>query len=434
MVFLYSVETRYSINSLLAVVDRIEGVKYHLVRDLNELLETARLIVNRGDQCIVAFSLLTTLLVRDNYYIELRGVVEKLKKMGCLTITGGPHPSGDPIGTLSYFGFDYVFIGEAEESLAEFLYALLNKQDPRSVKGVFFLDNDRPVYTGVRKPIDLDKYDPFPYWRGIVNPIEITRGCPHGCFYCQVSYLHGRQYRHRSIEKISFIVEQVVKLGVRDIRFISPDSLAYGLTTSSRSVNLDAIEKLLEELSKKTRNTGGRIFLGSFPSEVRPEHVTEESIKLLRKYVANKSIIMGAQSGSEEILRRINRGHTVEDVVLAVEISLSNGFIPDVDLIFGFPGETVEDMEKTLNLARKLVNMGARIHLHYYIPLPGTPFGMKKPTRIPEWIKKEIWRIIGMGRGYGDWIKQEELSWRIIELHERGVIAPKWSKAPGVIT
>jgi len=101
--FLYSVETRYSINSLLAVVDRIEGVKYHLVRDLNELLETARLIVNRGDQCIVAFSLLTTLLVRDNYYIELRGVVEKLKKMGCLTITGGPHPSGDPIGTLSYF-------------------------------------------------------------------------------------------------------------------------------------------------------------------------------------------------------------------------------------------------------------------------------------------------------------------------------------------
>jgi len=53
------------------------------------------------------------------------------------------------------------FIGEAEESLAEFLYALLNKQDPRSVKGVFFLDNDKPVYTGARRPIDLDKYDPF---------------------------------------------------------------------------------------------------------------------------------------------------------------------------------------------------------------------------------------------------------------------------------
>jgi len=127
-------------------------------------------------------------------------------------------------------------------------------------------------------------------------------------------------------------------------------------------------------------------------------------------------------------------GITGEDVVSAVEISLSNGFTPDVDLIFGFPGETIEDMEKTLNLARKLVNMGARIHLHYYIPLPGTPFGMKKPTRIPEWIKKEIWKMIGMGRGYGDWIKQEELSWRIIELHEKGVIAPKWSKAPGVIT
>ena len=234
--------------------------------------------------------------------------------------------------------------------------------------------------------------------------------------------MHGLEDRQRSIEKIVFYVEKIVELEGRDIRFITPDGLAYGLKHATRGVDLASIEELLHSIKKSLDKANGRIFLGSFPSEVRPEHVTEDSIKTLKKYVANKNIILGAQSGSPRILKAINRGHNIEDVFNAVEIITKYGFIPHVDLIIGFPSETIEDMWDTIHLAKKIVEYGGRIHLHYYLPLPGTPLGNRPPTQVPSEIKREFSKIIGSGRGYGDWIKQEELARRMADLYRKGII------------
>jgi len=154
------------------------------------------------------------------------------------------------------------------------------------------------ITTGRARPVDLDKHDPFPYWRRIINPLEITRGCPYGCLYCQVSYIHGMSYRHRSIEKIVFYVKEMARIGVRDYRFITPDSLSYGLTKISREPDTGLIEELLSSIHSALRGIGGRVFYGSFPSEVRPEHVNKDVVRVLRKYVNNREIIVGAQSGS----------------------------------------------------------------------------------------------------------------------------------------
>ncbi|MEM3992952.1 MAG: TIGR04013 family B12-binding domain/radical SAM domain-containing protein [Desulfurococcaceae archaeon] len=429
IVFLYDKRTRYSLNALIASIDLISGIKIQLMEDFNEILDYATSIVNKNEKCIVALSLLTTTIAQDDYYLKLKEFIRNAKKIGCITICGGPHATGDPLGCLMYFGFDYVFIGEAEESIRDFIIALRDGGDISSVKGIAYLDQDQDVvFTGRRSPIDLNTYDPFPYWRNIVNPIEITRGCPYGCFYCQVSYIHGFRYRHRNPDKIVFYAEQILRRGIKDIRFISPDGLAYGLSDISREVKIDEIEQLLYTLSQVAAKYSGRIFLGSFPSEVRPEHVSEEAVRVLKKYVSNRSLIIGAQSGSERILNVINRRHSVEDVLVAVETATRHGFIPDVDLIIGFPGETVEEMWETVNLAKKITKLGGRIHLHYYLPLPGSPFCMKPPSIVPGEVKKELARIIGAGKGYGDWLKQEELSWKIIELHRNNVIKPRrWS-------
>ena len=435
VVFQYGKDTRYSVNALVASLDKLSQVYVILAESEEELLNTAKTITKRGDLCVAAFSLLTTMLPVGDYYVKLRELVKLLRDIKCITIAGGPHVSGDPLGALRYFGFNYVFIGEAEASLRNFIQALRDGLDLLNIRGIAYLDEgNNLVFTGREKPINLDEYDPFPYWRGIVNPIEITRGCPYGCYYCQVSYLHGKHYRHRSVEKVVYYVGKVLELGIRDIRFISPDSLAYGLEVESRDVDLASIENLVLSVYNVARSSGGRIYLGSFPSEARPEHVSREVVNLLKKYVANKSLIIGAQSGSERILRSIGRKHSVEDVVEAADVAVKHGFTPEIDLIFGFPGESLEDMNATIRLAWRLIKIGARIHLHHYIPLPGTPFGMKKPTPIPLEVKKEIWRIIGAGKGYGDWLKQEEISWKIVDLHEKGVIQPKQSKAPGFIT
>jgi B12-binding domain/radical SAM domain protein len=426
ILFLYDKRVRYSLNAVIASVDLINGVEIRLLENFNNILEYALKLKDKEEKCIIALSLMTTMLAQNNYYSELKEFINEAKRIGCITICGGPHVSGDPYGSLLYFGFDYVFIGEAEESIRDFILSLRDKGDVLSVKGLAYLDSDHSlVFTGRRSLINLDNYDPFPYWRGIVNPIEITRGCPYGCFYCQVSYMHGFKYRHRSLNRVVFYAEQMLNRGVKDIRFISPDGLAYGLNNISREIKLDEIENLLSTLREVVSKHHGRIFLGSFPSEIRPEHVTEEALKTLRKYVANKSIIIGAQSGSERILRLINRRHSAEDVLLAVDIAIKQGFIPDVDLIIGFPGEEVDEMWETVNLAKRIIEKGGRIHLHYYLPLPGTPFCMKAPSIVPPEVKRELARIIGSGKGYGDWLNQEQLSRRIMRLHENNVILPR---------
>jgi B12-binding domain/radical SAM domain protein len=422
----YNRHTRYSLNPLIAAIDRaLKNVLVTLTSSLEELRRKVLDANLRGDKCVAMFSLLTTMLTSEVFLSDLVETVNLLKKYKCTTIVGGPHATGDPVGSLKSLGFDYAFIGEGEESLVEFLTALQTRDDVKKVKGVSYLENEKFVFSGRRRPVNLDDYDPFPYWRGLFGPIEITRGCPYGCFYCQVSYMHGFEYRHRSVEKVTYYVEVFLKSRGRDVRFITPDGLSYGLKTRLGIPSVDLLEHLLEAVGSVCGRYGGRIFYGTFPSELRPEHVTDEALRVLRKYVSNRRVIIGAQTGSERLLKLLRRGHSVENVKNAVEIALKYGFIPDVDIIIGFPGETVEDLKSTLDLASWITNRGGRIHVHYFMPLPGTPLSYQKPTVIPLEVKRVIARIIGSQRGYGDWINQEKIAWKIVELREKGVISPR---------
>jgi B12-binding domain/radical SAM domain protein len=426
LIFQYDKRVKYSINAILASVDKLNVSKVYLSNSFEESLRLAG-SSSKEEKCVYAVSLLTTMLADESYLSSLIRTVQKIREKGCLTVIGGAHASGDPYGALSVLGFDYAIIGEGERTFTDFLTALEDNVDVHGVKGLAYRSGEDGTvsFTGRGKPENLDEYDPFPYWRGIVNPIEITRGCSFGCFYCQVSYLHGFTLRHRSIDRIATYAEIALKLGFKDLRFISPDSLSYGLPLSTSPVNLEKIESLMEGLHAKTVKYGGRIFYGTFPSEVRPEHAQQDVLRTIRKYVANRELIIGGQSGSERILKLIRRGHGVDEIELAVESALREGFTPSVDFIIGFPSETEEDMLQTLKLAEKLVGKGARIHLHYYIPLPGTPLGLRKPAPLPVKVRKEWSRLVGAGKAYGSWLTQEILGKKIIELFEKGIIHPR---------
>ena len=139
--------------------------------------------------------------------------------------------------------------------------------------------------------------------------------------------------------------------------------------------------------------------------------------------MSNRSVIVGAQSGSDRVLKLINRGHSVDDVINAVEVLNRHGFRADVDLILGLPYEDEEDMEATLKLAKMLAERyNARLHLHTFIPLPGTPMEGLSAKPLPERILREYYKLVGQGKAYGYWMKQAELSARISELYRRGVI------------
>ncbi len=406
LVLYYVKANKYSLNSILASIEYNNvPVDTYVVWRNEALFETINRLRNLYEKVIVGLSFFTTQLP------EILGLVKLIKQYfpEVTVIGGGPHVTGDPVGSLIRIGFDYIFYGEAEETIRDFLNAVSEGDDVKSICGIGYVDGDRVIVHRRAGKINLDDYPPFPYWRRMFNPIEIMRGCPIGCKFCQVTFMHGGKPRFRSIETILKYAKIMWSMGLRDLRFIAPNSLGY-MSINGVSPNHSAICELLDKLHKLSKERGGRIFFGTFPSEVRPDSVDEDIIKDIRRYVANKSIIIGAQSGSNRLLKVINRKHTIEDVFNAVEIIVKNGFRPDVDFIFGLPHEDKEDVEETMKAIDKLVKMGARIHAHTFMPLPGTPFANAPPGKIPIQVKKKLYRLIGDGILYGQWIMQESLA------------------------
>jgi len=227
----------------------------------------------------------------------------------------------------------------------------------------------------------------------MMAPIEITRGCPHSCGFCQTPRLFGRRMRHRSIEKI------VRYAKYRDVRFISPNALAYG--SDGLTPRLDKVERLLSSLK------GKRIFFGTFPCEVRPEFVSEEALELISRYCHNTHICMGAQSGSDRVLKLLQRGHDTTDVYRAVELCVESGFKPIVDMIFGLPFEREEDEEKSLEMVRWITSKGGLIRAHKFIPLPGTPLEHHTPHPISDKVRKVLGKLALKGKVKGRWEQLE---------------------------
>jgi B12-binding domain/radical SAM domain protein len=321
---------------------------------------------------------------------EVYSEVDRARSGGAVDavyIAGGPHPSALPEEALEHF--DFVVIGEGEETMPELLRAIVSGSDPLAVRGIACKVEGRVVVTDARPKVNLDLYPPF---SRILAPIEISRGCPWGCTYCQTSRLFGSCMRHRSIPVIERYAQRH-----KDIRFTSPNSLAYG--SDGLRPRLDKVEALLKALSAQKKP----IYFGTFPSEVRPEFVTKDALELITKYCANKSISLGGQSGSPAVLRRIGRGHGREEIENACDLALDYGLLPQVDFIFGLPDESADDQLMTLDLVRWIVSKGGRVRAHLFSPLPGTPLANRHASLLAEEVEASLGRLALQGRLTGSW-------------------------------
>ena len=190
------------------------------------------------------------------------------------------------------------------------------------------------------------------------------------------------------------IVRQARTLRSRNrkvVRLLSPNAFSYG-SADGRQLNIGAMRDLLAAL-REAVPPDGRIIFGYFPSEVRPEHVTPETLGLLRQYADNDEIVIGAQSGSRHMLEACRRSHTAEAVLTAVSLARKSGYKVIVDFIFGLPGETAEDIRETVSIIEELSRLGARIHPHTFMPLPQTAFGSAPAGTISPEIVRLLERL-----------------------------------------
>jgi radical SAM superfamily enzyme YgiQ (UPF0313 family) len=123
------------------------------------------------------------------------------------------------------------------------------------------------------------------------------------------------------------------------------------------------------------------------------------------------------------MLESIQRGHTVDDVKRAAQLARSCGFKPFVDIIFGLPGETLSDRKETVNFIQwLLIYTGSRIHLHHFLPLPGTALWGYEPSTIDVGTRNYIDYLLRHGRAFGDVWRQEECSRQILTWRAQGLI------------
>ena len=402
LIFWKTRENRYTLPVILGC---LEGEGLHrdfriiLAGSMEQIPEEAT-----SAKAIVGFSFMTPQLW------QVKGEVKQLRMVlgkEAIFLAGGPHATGDPQGTLG-LGFDFVFVGESERTFPSFLRQFLDGKVPGT-----------PILFGEKKSCFLCAYPPHSLEQRFFSPIEITRGCAYNCSFCQTPRIFGHSLRHRSPGSVSAHLKRAIPYGYHHSAFISPNAFCYG-STGSQGVNISAIEELMIACLQAGI---AAIHFGCFPSEVRPDWVYPEILQLVKRYCRNKTIVLGAQSGSDSMLARLNRGHTAQQALAAARWIREAGFIPHVDFVFGFPGETLEDRRLSLLLMAEMIEKhGSRIHAHTYMPLPGTPLFQEEPSQLDPETKNALRNWEQKKKLDGWWKEQEAMARKIVEWRDQGII------------
>jgi B12-binding domain/radical SAM domain protein len=403
LIFRTHSSSRYSVAALIGSLELDERlVDLNIQAPLDSSLKSIQKSIANGPT-IVAHSIMST--QTDRVYREVKKIRKQFGR-DVIIIGGGAHASIRPKEVLAN-GFDFVVVGEGEYAFPELVWNLISGGNLQNIPGVVNSTKDEVPLPKNLSHVNLNKCPPFALGMNILGPIEVTRGCPFQCKFCSTPFLTGGKVRHRSIESITnWLKLAVEKSGFERTWFLSPNALCYG------GHGRKAEPEKLEELLKAATSIDGldEVFFGSFPSEVRPEFVTQSILEMLRVYVANDTVQIGLQSSSNRVLKIANRQHTVEQGMNAITIALDTGFIPHVDMIFGLPGETKEELHDSVNLCYDLVEMGAKTHGHVFMPLPGSAYESMPPGRLDSESRRLLGELSRRKDMTGSWSTQEGIA------------------------
>ena len=189
--------------------------------------------------------------------------------------------------------------------------------------------------------------------------VVISEGCSNFCSYCVVPYVRG-PLRHRKIENILIEIQQAIARGVSKVTLLGQNVNAYQDHQADFTKLLQQVNALegLKEFD----------FFTSHPKDVRIDSF--KAIRDLGKLV--KRLHLPLQSGSDRILKLMNRGYGVKDYLVLIDSyrKIVKGGLLTTDIIVGFPTETVEEFKETCALVKKVRFNAA--YIFKYSSRPGT--------------------------------------------------------------
>lgn len=256
------------------------------------------------------------------------------------------------------------------------------------------------------------RQSPFSAW------IPIMYGCNNFCTYCIVPYVRGRE-RSRAIENIVAEIEQAVKEGYKEFTLLGQNVNSYGKDFGEK----DAFAKLLRRVNEIEGVERVRYMTS------HPRDMNEAVIKAVAEceHVC-ENFHVPFQAGSDEILRKMNRGYTREKYLELIK--MIRNYVPDAaittDIIVGFPGETEQDFEDTLALVQEVGFDAAFTFI--YSKRSGTP-AAKMEGQVPLDVKKDRLNRLMEVQNLSSLHRNEEMLGKVVE-----VLAEGPSRNPAVWT
>lgn len=290
-------------------------------------------------------------------------------------VVGGAYATSSPEFIIADPSVDFVVMGEGEMTICSLIQALAANGDPSGIRGLAFKNKGTAVINKPQELIkDLDAL-PFPAWDNIgleryfrnrrhhcqtqipfserIVPLFTSRGCPFACIFCH--NIFGKKLRLRSVENVLQEIELLVnRYKVEEIE-ICDDNF-----------NSDAAraKQICEEIVRR----GIKIRL-AFPNALRIDTMDEELIVKLRQAGA-RVLHYSIESASPVIQKSISKHLDLEKARKIIRFSLQQGLFVYGYFMFGFPGETKEDMLATIRFAK---NEGFHAASFFYVtPYPGT--------------------------------------------------------------
>jgi radical SAM superfamily enzyme YgiQ (UPF0313 family) len=293
------------------------------------------------------------------------------RQRGVPVVVSGSDATDHPTVYLDA-GAEVVIAGEGEITLGEVLDVLLHRSPKRlaDVDGVCLRENGVLRRTPPREImrdldalawpawdlVDLDRYRTAWQRRHGYFSMNIvtTRGCPYHCNWC-AKPIYGQRYTARSPESVADEIAWLRRTYRPDHLWIADD--IFGLKPG-----------WIERFAALVRAAGAVV---PFKCLLRADGVTELVARALKE-AGCRSAWIGAESGSQRVLDAMEKGTRVDQIVSATERLRSAGIAVGFFLQFGYPGETMEDIDETRRLVRRCRPDDIGISVSY--PLPGTPF------------------------------------------------------------
>jgi len=301
-------------------------------------------------------------------------MIAAAKSRGCTVLVSGADMTDHPEKYLSA-GADVVILGEGEETLVEAL-AILNsagaKNGVSDIPGIAYLNAGGEVIRTLPRPTikDLDGL-PLPAWEMIDWPkykqvwrenhgyfsvnMVTTRGCPFHCNWC-AKPIWGQRYAVRSAKSV---VDEMRWL--RDN--VQPDHIWF--MDDIMGIQDKWIEQFADELDRQDVHI-------PFKSLNRVDLLLRGNTIPALARAGAKIVWVGAESGAQTVLDAMQKGTQVTQIYEAAQQLHAHGIQVAFFLQFGYPGETREDVQKTVQMVRDLLPDDIGISVSY--PLPGTPF------------------------------------------------------------